>query len=202
MAGLDSLAAVQSRIATIESRLASLGSRRNAPLGDTAGAADFATSLASAQGGAQGIGNLAAGGTWAGAVDDPAAVQSLATKHPEQTKWASDLLARLGMPQTRENLRAMVAWQLAEGTKARFNPLAVNRKHAGATDFNSHGVKNYPSYEAGLEETVAGMHNGLYDEILRALAAGNDASAVGRAVAGSRWGTKDGLLRVLGSGRV
>jgi hypothetical protein len=193
MGGLDALLAVQSRIAQIEARVSSLAGRpASGALGT--GRADFATALASAQ-------TAPSAATWTGPTDAaPVEIRDLAAKHPQMTQWSLDLLERLGMPKTRENVRLFVAWQLAEGTEAQFNPLAVNRDHPGATDFNSVGVKNYPSYEAGLQETVEGLHNGNYDHILAALAAGNDARAVATAIQNSRWGTGGLVLKVLESG--
>jgi hypothetical protein len=195
MSGLGGLAAVQSRIAQIEqiaTRFSQLGgSASGAPLGR--GTTDFATSLANAQ--------SAAGTTNVAHIVDaaPAEIRDLAAKDPKETAWALDLLGRLGMPKTRENVRVMVAWQLSEGTEAAFNPLATTRDHPGATDFNSVGVKNYPDYAAGMQETIEALHNGLYDHILAALAQGNDANAVGRAIEDSRWGTGGLVLKVLSS---
>lgn len=197
MGAPNSIAAIQSRIAHIEQIAARFtgmaGGPAAAPLGT--GKADFATSLAQAQSG------LSTSGLTNGHVVDaaPREVADLAARDPKETSWALDLLGRLGMPKTRENVRAIVAWQLAEGTDAAYNPLATTRKHPGATDFNSVGVKNYPDYEAGMTETIEALHNGLYEEILGALARGTDANAVGHAIEGSRWGTGGLVLKVLQS---
>ncbi len=195
MSGLGGMAAVQARIAQIEqiaTRFTQLsGPGSAAPLGR--GNADFATSLAKAQ-------TAAGASTTAHIVDAaPAELRDIAAKDPKETAWALDLLGRLGMPKTRENVRVMVAWQLSEGTEAAFNPLATTRDHPGATDFNSVGVKNYPDYEAGMQESIEALRNGLYDHILAALAQGNDANAVGRAIEDSRWGTGGLVLKVLSS---
>jgi hypothetical protein len=115
----------------------------------------------------------------------------------ERTAWARDLLAALGMPRTRENVRALVAWARAEGTAAAHNPLATTQAHPGATNFNSVGVKNYLSYHDGIEATVRTLTNGRYHAILDALRRGDDALAVARAIANSPWGTGDLVLRVL-----
>lgn len=117
----------------------------------------------------------------------------------DPNQWAQDLLGRLSLPNTSENVRAMVAWQQAEGTKANFNPLATTQGFPNSTRFNSVGVKNYASYSDGLDATVKVMHNGLYDDVLAALRKGDSAEAVGQAVASSRWGTGEGVLRVLQS---
>lgn len=115
------------------------------------------------------------------------------------TPFATDLLTRLGMPVTSENVRAVVAWARAEGTAAANNPLATTQPMEGATRFNSAGVRNYSSYQEGLEATVRTLQNGRYDNVLAALRAGTSADDVGRAVAASPWGTGEGVLRVLRS---
>ena len=70
---------------------------------------------------------------------------------------------------------------------------------AGATNFNSVGVKNFTSYEQGLAATVKTLTNGRYEPILAALRSGDSAVAVGRAVEASPWGTGGLMLRVLGA---
>ena len=197
MGSSNGISAIQARIAHIEqiaARFTSVtGTGGGARLG--VGKSDFATSLSQAQSGLQ----SASTATPAGRVVDatPPELADIAAKDPKETAWALDLLGRLGLPKTRENTRVIVAWQLSEGTEAAFNPLATTRDHPGATDFNSVGVKNYPTYEAGMQETIEALHNGLYDHILAALAQGNDANAVGRAIEDSRWGTGGLVLKVL-----
>lgn len=135
----------------------------------------------------------AAGTTDAASVGD---MRSTAARR----QFGTDLLKRLGLPQTQENLRAMMAWQAAEGTTAAFNPLATTRYAPGATDINSVGVKNFRSYEQGLQTTIDTLRNGLYGNILAALREGTSASRVAQAVAESPWGTGDGVSTVLASG--
>lgn len=77
-------------------------------------------------------------------------------------KWSRDFLSLVGAPVTLANLEAMSAWIAAEGTAAKYNPLAVISKPTadamggtsnldGWTDFNSHTVKNFANYEQGLK---------------------------------------------------
>ena len=68
--------------------------------------------------------------------------------------WAALLLSSLGAPQCQDNLTVLVAWQVAEGTAAAYNPLATTHDMPGATAFNSVGVRNFPSVEVGLQATV------------------------------------------------
>lgn len=77
-------------------------------------------------------------------------------------KWAQDFLREVGAPITLANMEAISAWIAAEGTTAKYNPLAVISKPTatamgssdnldGWTDFNSHTVKNFANYEQGLK---------------------------------------------------
>lgn len=166
---MESVHAVRARIAAIQG---SFGARRSAALPATP-ATGFAAALANAQA--------------------PATTGA----SPDRVKWAGDLLDRLGMPKTAENQRALIAWARAEGTAASFNPLATTQGASGASNFNSVGVKNYPSYEVGLDATVKTLRNGRYENILAALRRGTNAIDVGQAVEDSPWGTGGGVLRVL-----
>lgn len=212
MGGLDALAAVQARIADIQARIGSLagpmvgstfggaGGRLGAPDTTTtpSTSSDFASALsdASATTDSRVAGALAAGTpTAAGAIPADGDMRSPAARE----QFARDLLARLGAPLTSENMRALVAWQAGEGTRAAYNPLATIRSshQPGESQFNSVGVKNFPTYEAGLETTLAALQNGLYQPVLDALQRGTSALDVARAVAGSRWGTGTAILRAL-----
>src|SRR4051812_17585494 len=59
--------------------------------------------------------------------------------------WTTDVLAGLGneLP-TAESVAFLEAWHRAEGGTAAFNWLNTTQGAAGATDYNSVGVKNYP----------------------------------------------------------
>lgn len=113
--------------------------------------------------------------------------------------WRTDVLKELGAPVTPNNLRFLNAWQQAEGTRARHNPLATTHGYPGSGNFNSVGVKNYPSYEAGVYATVRTLQNGRYEPIVDGLRDGRVAPLeLGRRVAASPWGTGQGVVRVLG----
>ncbi len=149
---------------------------------------NFADSLATAQ------------ATTTPATAAPASTGALNRAGVDPVQWARDFLTRLNLPITNDNVRAVSAWEQAEGTAARFNPLATTQSgFQGETRFNSVGVKNYASYDDGINANVKAITNGLYGNVLDALKAGNSAERVGQAIADSPWGTHGGVLRVLHS---
>src|SRR5207342_507768 len=111
----------------------------------------FATALSQAQ------------GTPATSAAVPTSSGTLNRAGVDSVQWARDFLTKVGMPITSENVRAVSAWEQAEGTKASFNPLATTQSgFAGETRFNSVGVKNYVSYQDGIDANVKVINNGLY----------------------------------------
>jgi hypothetical protein len=195
---MDGIASVQTRIQDIISQFQGPPAASPAESSDTAGStaagvggssSDFASALAQAQ---------SSDATGAAV---PAATGALNRAGVDPVQWAKDFLTRLGAPITPSNVQAITAWEKAEGTKAAFNPLATTQGgYAGETTFNSVGVKNYASYQDGLDANVQVINNGLYTNILTALQQGTSAQAVAQAVASSPWGTGTGVERVLASG--
>jgi len=114
--------------------------------------------------------------------------------------FAKDVLAGIGAPTTAENIRAMTAWMQAEGGTAAFNPMNTTQPASGATDYNSVGVKNFTSWQQGVQATIQTLQNGHYPNIIAALQQGNNAGAVAAAVGASPWGTSGQLMaQVLGT---
>jgi hypothetical protein len=171
---------------------AALGDGAGGVLGTPPSAADvatFASTLAKAQAAS------------ASNTPMPSTDGSLNRAGVNSVQWAKDFLRQLGMPITPDNVRAITAWEQAEGTRAHFNPLATTQAgYSGETRFNSVGVKNYANYADGISANIKAITNGLYGNILAALRAGNNAMAVAQAVANSPWGTGQGVMRVLQSG--
>ena len=192
---MDGIASVQTRIQDIISQFqgppASTlgdGSTTDAATTSADGSTDFASMLAQAQ------------APDASSATTPADSGTLNRAGVDPVQWAKDFLTKLGAPLTASNLQAITAWEQAEGTKAAFNPLATTQSgFAGETTFNSVGVKNYTSYQDGLDANVKVITNGLYTNILAALNQGTSAQAVAQAVANSPWGTGKGVERVLAS---
>jgi cell wall-associated NlpC family hydrolase len=102
------------------------------------------------------------------------------------------ILRGIGAPVTKQNMARLSAWQRAEGGSASFNPFNTTQGAAGASDYNSVGVKSYASSQQGTKATVQTLLNGRYAGILRVLRQnqGNFAGAVGS----SPWGTSGSLI--------
>ena len=106
-------------------------------------------------------------------------------------RWAELLLSRLRAPICQDNLIAIVAWESTEGTAAAYNPLATTHDFPGATDFNTVGVKNYPSLRDGIHATidtlVLGSPSYGYGAVLASLTACAPAESSGAAINASSW---------------
>jgi hypothetical protein len=122
----------------------------------------------------------------------PAQTAPVATgAFPGRSRWASDFLHDAGLPDTTCDVNAIVAWEGAENTRARFNPLSSERDQPGATNFNPGGVKDYPTLAEGLQATVATLDNGAYPGVIAALRAGNNAELVAQRIwIPHTWGTE------------
>ncbi|HEY3022844.1 MAG TPA: hypothetical protein VGK11_04315, partial [Actinomycetota bacterium] len=101
------------------------------------------------------------------------------------------LLSELGAPKCQDNLTVLVAWQVAEGTAAAYNPLATTHSMPGSTAFNSVGVRNFPSVEVGLQATVETLRLPVpsygYDAILDNLEHCAPAKTTATAINASWW---------------
>ena len=106
-------------------------------------------------------------------------------------QWATALLQAVDAPVCGNNLVTLVTWQTAENTTAAWNPLATTQPAPGTTDYNSVGVKNYPSSAAGIAATVATLRGGYvtqgYGWILYRLATCADPDVTAGAINQSNW---------------
>jgi hypothetical protein len=96
-------------------------------------------------------------------------------------------------------MNALVAWETAEGTAAKFNPLATTRKAQGSYSYNSVGVQNYASLGSGISATWLTLEEkGFgYEAIVNAITNNLPAKDILEAVAASAWGTGWLALQVL-----
>lgn len=111
-------------------------------------------------------------------------------------QWADAFLKELHAPVARNNLVTIVAWQVAEYTEARWNPLATTYPMPGSTTYNGSGVRNYTSLAQGLDATRLTLSHCCYgyEAILANLARNADPMTTGQAIHDSRWcaGCADG----------
>lgn len=131
--------------------------------------------------------------------------------------FAIAVLKGIQAPLLENSIDALIKWMGAENTNAAYNPMATTRGHImappagnpngewvdtpvgnlGATIFNSVKVRNYASFEQGVQATVETMNAGYhqYKTVLAMLRnpAGTTAGALGPVVynggVGPRWGT-------------
>ena len=100
--------------------------------------------------------------------------------------WSRALLSSLKAPACRSNMRVVVAWETAESTLARYNPLATAYALPGAVPANTSGVENFVSFAQGIEATRntllgdPGSFNyvDIVDDLLACASAGKTANAV------------------------
>jgi hypothetical protein len=94
--------------------------------------------------------------------------------------FAKALLSRLGLPQSENNIAALVGLQVQEGghsaNSAKFNPMNVTQIVPGvsklAPGFSQSGpqIQAYPDWQTGLEATATLLMNGKYKGVLASLA--------------------------------
>jgi len=111
--------------------------------------------------------------------------------------FGKELLRELNAPYTWQTDKFMRAWAQSEGSLAKNNPFATTMPAQGATNFNSVGVKNYPTWESGVEATAKTIRLSHYTKFLDALRRGASATEIATALALSPWGTGKLVLRVL-----
>jgi hypothetical protein len=106
--------------------------------------------------------------------------------------WIAGVLNGIGAPINATNVQALKLWAGAEGTAAQYNPLATTEPYNGASNFNSVGVKNYPSEAAGTSATVATLNQSNMSGIKSALVSGAPLSSIVAAINASPWGSHIG----------
>jgi peptidoglycan hydrolase-like protein with peptidoglycan-binding domain len=107
------------------------------------------------------------------------------------------ILQELGAPITDENMKFMFAWRQAEGKGGKNNPFNTTQNMAGATNFNSVGVKNYLTISDGVNATLKTLKNGRYNCIINGLQQNIGASEIAKCQSLKTWGTGDLVATVL-----
>jgi hypothetical protein len=89
-------------------------------------------------------------------------------------RWIESFLLKAGLPRTYENKWFCIQWATAENTTAENNLFATTWKAPNTTDFNSVGVKNYPSLEDGANWNAATIkQKQYYPALYESLSKGN-----------------------------
>jgi hypothetical protein len=99
--------------------------------------------------------------------------------------WARDLLEALPAPITTANVTSLTTWIQREGNDPsinQFNPLDTTEPGYGGTGTNSVGVRTYPTWQDGINATVATLLNG-YPNIVAGLKSGSGLPSGGSASA-------------------
>jgi hypothetical protein len=115
------------------------------------------------------------------------------------------VLKRLGVKETPEKIKFLQAWRQGEGGEARNNPFNTSKDVPGDADtkYNSHGVRNYPDRQTGLDATVATLQLPYYTEIVDLLKKDTvTAEELAHTRALKKWGTGKMVAKVLASGKI
>ena len=90
-----------------------------------------------------------------------------------RSEWCASLLNALGNPNpSQTTLNFVIGWSASEtlaDSGAIYNLLNTTEPWSGATNFNSVGVRNYTSWQDGINATIATLRNGYYPELEEAL---------------------------------
>lgn len=112
--------------------------------------------------------------------------------------FAEQLLARLALPVTDNNVRALVAFQYQEGghtNHALYNPLNTMLKTSSSVNFNTGkpggGVQAYSSWDEGLEATAKTMAQNNMRPIVDSLRASASPVETVAKIGASDWGWWD-----------
>jgi hypothetical protein len=93
----------------------------------------------------------------------PTASKPVVVRAPQTyQEWAALFLRYIRMPVCANNVAALTSWQVAEGTRAAWNPLPTTLRVPGSTTFNGAGVQDYPTLQAGLYAIGLTLWNGWY----------------------------------------
>lgn len=105
-------------------------------------------------------------------------------------------MKKRGIPKTLHNRRAFAAWLQSEGGSARNNPTNTTLPKPGATNYNSVGVKNFPTQQVGIEATVETFDTPGqgYDKFESAMKRNAPARTTCRLIGESSWGTGKKLI--------
>jgi hypothetical protein len=106
-------------------------------------------------------------------------------------RWAAAFLSSIGARPCSSDLQAMVAWETAESTGARYNPLATTHVMPGSYSSAHSSVQNYVSVSQGIAATRETLLRGPgyfnYSPIIEDLLSCAPAGATASAIRNSYW---------------
>lgn len=93
---------------------------------------------------------------------------------PDTQGFAKALLERLNAPVNSNTMALMMAWFQAEGTTAKWNPMATTLNYGGSRSMpnSSVGVQEYKDMATGVAATARTLQDPRYKTIVRLLQAG------------------------------
>lgn len=108
------------------------------------------------------------------------------------------ILNCIGAPVTKENMKFMYAWRQAEGATAKNNPFNTTRKRSNATNYNSVGVKNYPTKDDGIQATCETLKLPMYTSLISQLKSGTATASemANNSQVMKIWGTGDLIAKI------
>lgn len=106
-------------------------------------------------------------------------------------QYANDLCAKMGWAPVIQNIDAIVAWAASENSQAVFNPLDTERVENPDSNYNSAGVKNYPTLVEGLQAVYDTLTNGLYTNLVNSFKFQNSSGVTTQQIDDSPWGSKN-----------
>lgn len=113
------------------------------------------------------------------------------------------LLQGLGAKVTEEKIKFLEAWRQGEGGQAKNNPFNTTKGVAGATKYNSAGVRNYPDRVTGLYATIHTLNLSYYKDIVNLLRKDEvTAKELAHCRSLKKWGTGNRVKKVLALGNV
>lgn len=124
---------------------------------------------------------------------------NISNKTTKDDEFYKRVLKCIGAPQTKGNMSFMYAWRQSEGGEADFNPFNTTKNMPGATDYNSHKVKNYKSMEDGVRATCDTLKISYYTDILNGLRNDVGLYELSRMEGLKKWGTGK-LVKKVASG--
>lgn len=105
-----------------------------------------------------------------------------ALRGQDASDWAVAILGALGAPVTTANVYSLAGWFLREGGGGQNNPMNTTLGSEYPA-INSDGVRNFPTPEIGVAETVATLENG-YSNVVASFRAGTGLEHPNAATAG------------------